>query len=70
MSHPFLDRLARGPLLGDGALGTMLHARGAGLDRCVEEFNLTQPDWVREIHLAYSRWGSKRSFTSPRATAR
>ena len=59
MSHPFLDRLARGPLLGDGALGTMLHARGAALDRCVEEFNLTQPDWVREIHLAYIRAGAE-----------
>ncbi len=59
MSHPFLDRLARGPILGDGALGTMLHARGAGLDRCVEEFNLTQPDWVREIHLAYIRAGAE-----------
>ena len=25
MTHPFLDRLARGPILGDGAMGTMLH---------------------------------------------
>ena len=59
MPHPFLDRLAQGPILGDGAMGTMLHARGAGLDRCLEEFNLTQPDWVREIHLAYIRAGAE-----------
>jgi hypothetical protein len=29
MAHPFLDRLARGPILCDGAMGTMLHGRGA-----------------------------------------
>ena len=54
MAHPFLERLAHGPILGDGAMGTMLHARGASLEQCLEELNLTQPDWVREIHLATS----------------
>ena len=43
MTHPFLDRLARGPILGDGAMGTMLHARGAALDQCLEELCLTRP---------------------------
>lgn len=58
MPHPFLDRLARGPILADGALGTMLHARGAALDECLEQLNLTRPDWVREIHLAYIKAGA------------
>jgi len=35
MAHPFLERLARGPLLVDGAMGTMLHGQGIPLDRCV-----------------------------------
>jgi homocysteine S-methyltransferase len=59
MAHPFLERLARGPVLGDGAMGTMLHARGAALDASVEHFNLTQPDWVRAVHLAYIRAGAE-----------
>ncbi len=58
MVHPFLERLRRGPLLADGAMGTLLHARGAAFEQCVEELNLTQPDWVREIHLAYIKAGA------------
>ena len=59
MSHPFLDRLARGPILGDGAMGTMLHARGAALDQCLEELCLTHPDWVSDIHLGYIKAGAE-----------
>ena len=43
MAHPFLDRLSHGPILGDGAMGTMLHARGAALEQCLEELSLTAP---------------------------
>ncbi len=70
MPHPFLDRLARGPILGDGAMGTMLHAAGASLDQCVEELNLTQPDWVREVHLAYIRAGAEIIQTNTFAASR
>ena len=59
MAHPFLDRLARGPILSDGAMGTLLHARGAALDSCLEALNLAQPDWVREIHLSYIQAGAE-----------
>jgi len=59
MAHPFLERLAQGPVVSDGAMGTMLHASGAPLDRCVEGFTLSQPDWVREIHLSYIRAGAE-----------
>jgi homocysteine S-methyltransferase len=40
-------------LVCDGAMGTMLHAAGASLDRCLPELNVTQPDLVSSIHLAY-----------------
>jgi homocysteine S-methyltransferase len=70
MAHPFLERLARGPLLVDGAMGTMLHGRGIPLDRCVEHANLTQPDWVREIHLAYIRAGADVVQTNTFAASR
>ncbi len=70
MSHPFFDRLARGPILGDGAMGTMLHARGAALDQCLEQLNLTRPDWVREIHLAYIWAGAEIIQTNTFAASR
>ncbi len=59
MAHPFLERLARGPVLADGAMGTMLHGRGARVDQCLDMLNLEQPEWVREIHLAYVRAGAE-----------
>jgi methionine synthase I (cobalamin-dependent)/5,10-methylenetetrahydrofolate reductase len=59
MAHPFLDRLSLGPILGDGAMGTMLHTRGAALDQCLEELNLTHPDWVSDVHLAYIKAGAE-----------
>ncbi len=61
MVHPFLERLRRGPLLADGAMGTLLHARGAAFEQCVEELNLTQPDWVRKSTWPTSRRAPKSS---------
>jgi methionine synthase I (cobalamin-dependent)/5,10-methylenetetrahydrofolate reductase len=48
-----LDRLARGPLLADGAMGTMLHARGVPFDQSFDALNLTRPALVAETHRAY-----------------
>jgi methionine synthase / methylenetetrahydrofolate reductase(NADPH) len=59
MPHPFLQRLSERPILADGAMGTMLHAYGAGLDQCLEELNVTQGQWVRDIHLAYIQAGAE-----------
>jgi len=57
--HPFLERLRRGPLLGDGAMGTQLHARGVSFERCFDELNLTEPRIVEEIHRAYISAGAE-----------
>src|SRR5438876_1841982 len=57
--HPFLERLARGPLLGDGAMGTQLHARGVSFERSFDELNLTEPKIVEEIHRAYISAGAE-----------
>jgi methionine synthase / methylenetetrahydrofolate reductase(NADPH) len=59
MTHPFLERLARGPVLADGAMGTLLRAHGLPAGQNLEELNLSQPDWVREIHLAYIHAGAE-----------
>lgn len=59
MIHPFLERLARGPLLADGAMGTQLYARGIPYERCFDELNLTQPELVQAIHRDYVAAGAE-----------
>lgn len=51
-------RLGERVLVCDGAMGTMLHAAGASLDRCLPELNLTQPDLVSQIHREYVAAGA------------
>ncbi len=51
--NPVLDRLAEGPLLCDGAMGTMLYARGIPLDACFDVLNENNPKLVRSIHTEY-----------------
>jgi homocysteine S-methyltransferase len=41
------------PILADGAMGTMLHSKGIGIDTCFDELNLTQPEWISQVHQAY-----------------
>jgi methionine synthase I (cobalamin-dependent)/5,10-methylenetetrahydrofolate reductase len=50
---PFLERLAEGVVVCDGAMGTMIYARGVFLNRCFDELNLSNPAMVRSIHAEY-----------------
>ena len=43
----------------DGAMGTMLYARGVFLNVCYDELNLRQPDLIRDIHREYVRAGAE-----------
>jgi methionine synthase I (cobalamin-dependent)/5,10-methylenetetrahydrofolate reductase len=45
-------------LIGDGAMGTMLHAAGAALDRSLPELNLSDPGLVSTIHESYLSAGA------------
>ncbi|MCD6030173.1 MAG: 5-methyltetrahydrofolate S-homocysteine methyltransferase [Thermomicrobiales bacterium] len=58
MTHPLLERLAAGPLLSDGAMGTVLYASGASLDESFDALNLTRPDLVLDVHRAYLEAGA------------
>jgi homocysteine S-methyltransferase len=58
MRTPFLQELDNRVLVCDGAMGTMLYARGIFLNRSFDELNLTQPDLVAEVHQAYVRAGA------------
>jgi len=54
----FLSELDRRVLVCDGAMGTMLYAKGIFLNRSFDELNLTQPDLVAEVHQTYVRHGA------------
>ena len=58
MKTPFLQELDNRVLVCDGAMGTMLYARGIFLNRSFDELNLTQPDLVAEVHKEYARAGA------------
>lgn len=56
--NAFRALLAAGkPILSDGALGTVLHARGVSIDECFDQLNLDRPALVAEIHREYIEAG-------------
>jgi methionine synthase I (cobalamin-dependent)/5,10-methylenetetrahydrofolate reductase len=42
----------------DGAMGTMLYAKGVYINRSYDELNLSNPELVREVHSEYVRAGA------------
>lgn len=54
-----LDRLKTEILTGDGAIGTMLYAKGVGLDCNFEHLNLVRPALVRELAREYVTAGAQ-----------
>jgi methionine synthase / methylenetetrahydrofolate reductase(NADPH) len=57
--QPFKDLLETDRIhVFDGAMGTMLYAKGVYINRCYDELNLSNPDLVREIHTEYIRAGA------------
>ncbi|MGC8883333.1 MAG: bifunctional homocysteine S-methyltransferase/methylenetetrahydrofolate reductase [Bryobacteraceae bacterium] len=55
----FRELLGRRALVADGAMGTMLYARGAFINRCFDELNLSAPQMVLGVHLDYVRAGAE-----------
>jgi homocysteine S-methyltransferase len=43
----------------DGAMGTMIYARGVFINQCYDELNLRAPDLIRGIHDAYVKAGAE-----------
>ncbi len=59
MGNDFLARLRQGPVLCDGAMGTLLYAKGIYINRCYDELNLSHPDLIRGIHQEYLQAGAE-----------
>jgi homocysteine S-methyltransferase len=64
MTNTFLELLSTQTVLADGAMGTMLHTRGIGFEKCFDELNLTNPSAVAEIHRAYIEAGAQLVITN------
>jgi methionine synthase I (cobalamin-dependent)/5,10-methylenetetrahydrofolate reductase len=60
----FLERSTAGTILADGAMGTMLHARGVGFNKCFDELNITSPAVVADIHREYIEAGAQLIITN------
>jgi 5-methyltetrahydrofolate--homocysteine methyltransferase len=64
-SQKFRDLLAQdGPVMADGAMGTMLFANGLQFGDPPEVWNLTQPDVIRRIQRGYLEAGSRIIMTN------
>ncbi|MSO83293.1 MAG: bifunctional homocysteine S-methyltransferase/methylenetetrahydrofolate reductase [Acidobacteria bacterium] len=55
---PFLEAIDERVLVCDGAMGTMLYAKGVFINRCFDALNLADPNRVAEVHLEYVRAGA------------
>ncbi len=55
LSEIFADR----PVLADGAMGTVLYARGIIVSRCYDELNLSDPNLILAVHEEYLQAGAE-----------
>lgn len=59
MASDFLARIKQSPVLCDGAMGTLLYAKGVFINRSYDELNLSQPELIRGIHHEYLQAGAE-----------
>jgi len=59
MGASFLERVREEVLVGDGAIGTMLYAKGVSLEANFEHLNLVRPELVLELHGEYLAAGAQ-----------
>ncbi len=59
MEHLLLQQLRERPLLCDGAMGSLLYARGITYEQCFDALNLTQPELIASIHREYISAGAE-----------
>ncbi len=55
----FRSKLQSKIVVADGAMGTMLYAKGIFINRCFDELNLSAPQIVKEVHQEYVRAGAE-----------
>src|SRR6266536_5855869 len=58
MQKSFLKTIEDRVLVCDGAMGTMLYAKGVFINKSFDALNITQPDLVGRVHQEYVRAGA------------
>src|SRR5258705_5658211 len=58
MLKSFLEAIDERVLVCDGAMGTMLYAKGVFINKSFDALNISQPDLVAEVHQEYVRAGA------------
>ncbi|MGA8030714.1 MAG: bifunctional homocysteine S-methyltransferase/methylenetetrahydrofolate reductase [Bryobacteraceae bacterium] len=58
-SAEFRKKLQSKIVVADGAMGTMLYAKGIFINRCFDELNLSAPQMIKEIHQEYAKIGAE-----------
>src|ERR1700741_4824594 len=61
----FIEALERRVLVCDGAMGTMLYAKGVFINKSFDALNLSAPGLVAEVHQEYVRAGADIIETNP-----
>ena len=56
--QPFLEALNDRVLVCDGAMGTMLYAKGIFINKSFDALNISSPELVGEVHQEYVRAGA------------
>src|SRR5437660_12469922 len=59
MAVGLLSRIKQSPVLCDGAMGTLLYAKGIFINRSYDELNLSQPEMIRAVHHEYLQAGAE-----------
>jgi len=59
MAADLLARIKQSSVLCDGAMGTLLYAKGIFINRSYDELNLSQPELIRGVHHDYLQAGAE-----------
>src|SRR5437660_9550996 len=59
MPSDLLARIKQSAVLCDGAMGTLLYAKGIFINRSYDELNLSQPELIRSVHHDYLQAGAE-----------
>jgi methionine synthase I (cobalamin-dependent)/5,10-methylenetetrahydrofolate reductase len=59
MPQNLIERLKHSPVLCDGAMGTLLYAKGIFINRCYDELNISQPELIHAVHHDYLQAGAE-----------
>jgi methionine synthase I (cobalamin-dependent)/5,10-methylenetetrahydrofolate reductase len=59
MPQNLIERLKQSTVLCDGAMGTLLYAKGIFINRCYDELNVSQPELIRAVHHDYLQAGAE-----------